>query len=154
MSIYGLLAFYLLEVFVLYHQFRTIKRTRIKETYSRPVKLTYYIIGLCFLIFGLSISLSLSQLGLFIGLGIIFCLAPQTTGLGDHAYYHRVKLVGFAGLTAKEQAYTEVVNCQLTRQGDGLVVVFSHKFHRNEMTFSLEDQEAVKSLLLLNLQLL
>ncbi|KAA9299642.1 MULTISPECIES: hypothetical protein [Aerococcus] len=148
MAIYGLLAFYLLEAFVLYNQFRTIKRIRIKEKYSRPVKLTYYIIGLCFLFFGLSISQSLSHLGLFLGLGLIFFLAPQTTGLGDYAYYYRVKLGGFAGLTAKKQSYAEVLNYRLTRKEGSLVLVLSHKFHRNELTFSLEDQEAVERLLL------
>ncbi|MDK6233918.1 hypothetical protein ACX3VT_02150 [Aerococcus sanguinicola] len=147
MSIYGLLTFYLLEVLILYHQFRTIKRIRIKEKCSRPVKLTYYIISLCFLVFGLSISQALSHLGLFLGLGLIFFLAPQTTGLGDHAYYHRVKLGGFAGLTAKEQSYAEVLNYRLTRKEDSLVLVFSHKFRRDELTFSLEDQEAVERLL-------
>lgn len=149
MDSYRVLVFYLLEAFVLYHQLRTIKRIRIKETYSQSVKLTYYVIGLGFLAFGLFISQTLSQLGLFFGLGAIFFLAPQTTGLADHAYYYRGKLGGFAGLMTQEQTYTEVLNCQITRQTDALVVVFTHNSYRNELAFSLADQEAVEQLLTL-----
>lgn len=147
MNTYGFLVLCLLVLLVLYFQVKNIKRIIIKEKIETHIRFIYYFIGIGFLVFGFMVISTIYQIGLFIGLAIVFFLTPHMTGLSDRHYYYKSKLTGLAGLAVKEQSYSNVLGYKTYVEDGVLYILFTHDFFTNELKFPLKDKEHIEKIL-------
>lgn len=147
MNTYGFLVLCLLVLLVLYSQVKSIRKIIIKEKIDTHIKLIYYFIGISFLVFGLWVISTIYQIGLFIGIAIIFFLTPHMTGLSDKYYYYKSNLTGLAGLAVKKQSYSNVLSYKTYIEDGILNILFRHDFFTNELNFPLKDKEHIEKLL-------